>query len=255
MTRYAVQGYAAIYRRPYVGEHGISALEPGCFANSLQSGKTIHFQHDHNPNQRVGSNRSGLTFHDTSYGLAFRLENPPASVLNAIRSGDRRSMSVGFDFVKTEKVQADNVEFTLIQQAELGEVSLVRRPAISNTSVSIVDLAEVGDLRHCAESGSFRLRGQHTALNNALDDVRAMSASLLNESAELLREVMASAKASSRSASRGQRRVNKRRAMPIVDLTFAKDAYAMQPGAWETYMFMAGEDAFSNYINARRPAQ
>ncbi|MBW8285058.1 MAG: HK97 family phage prohead protease [Rhizobium sp.] len=254
--RLAIQGFATRYHKPYVDEHGVSALDRGCFSDSIRSGQEIHFLRDHDGARRVGSTRGGLTLYDCDDGLAFRLENPPATVVEAIRSGSRRSMSIGFGNKSIERVRADSVMFNLIRKADLGEISLVHRPAISNTSVSIVDLDEVGSLQHCAESGSFTLRGQHSALSNALDDVCQMAAKLFDESAELVRDVIASARASSRSASRGHQRANRRR-MPIVDLSFAENSYARQPGAWETYMFMAGEDAFSDYVNSytRRSAQ
>lgn len=255
--RWAIQGLAARYLRSYVDERGVSTLAPGCFSGSIRSGEEIAFLRDHAAGRRVGSTKGGLTFYDCADGLAFRMEDPPASVLNAIRSGERRSMSVGFSYGKVEKMRANGVEFNLVRQADLVEISLVRRPAISNTSASIVDLDEVGSLRHCAESGSLALRGAWAALANAADDLCAVAAKKLDEDAALIKDFVAYARASSRSASRGQRRANKRRAMPIVDLTFAEDAYAMQPGAWETYEFFAGDGAFANFINgyARRSAQ
>lgn len=254
--RLAVQGFATRYLRSYVDERGVSTLAPGCFSGSIRSGEEIAFLRDHAVGRRVGSTKGGLTFYDCADGLAFRMEDPPASVVNAVRSGERRSMSVGFSYGKVEKMRADGVEFNLVRQADLVEISLVHRPAIKNTCISIVDLDETGSLRHCVETGSFALLGARAALSNAVDDLCAMAAEKLDEGAALMRDFVAYARASNRSAARSHRRANRRR-MPIVDLTFAKDAYAMQPGAWETYMFMAGEDAFSDYVNSytRRSAQ
>ena len=253
----AVQGFAATYRRAFFGKRGLCALAPGCFSASLASGREVAFLHDHDFGQRIGSNREGLSLYDHADGLAFRYETPPASVIDAVRSGQRRSMSAGIKTLRGEKIQANGVEFELIHEAEIREISLVHRPAIANTSIAICNLAEVGSLQHCAESGSFALRGQHSALCNDFDDLCAMAAEKLEEGAALMRDFVAYARASNRSAARSHRRADKRRAMPIVDLTFARDAYARQPGAWETYMFMAGEDAFSDYVNSytRRSAQ
>ncbi|NML73074.1 hypothetical protein HHL25_02935 [Rhizobium sp. S-51] len=255
--RLAIQGFATRYRKAYIDENGICALMPGCFSSSIRSGQEIHFLRDHDGARRVGSTMSGLTLYDCEDGLAFRLEAPPNSVLDAVRSGHRRSMSIGITIGKHEKVRADGVEFNLIRKADLGEISLVHRPAIRNTCVSVVDLDETGTLQHCVDSGALALRGASTALSNAVDDLCDMASKKLDEDAALIKDFVAYARASSRSASRGQRRVNKRRAMPIVDLSFAENSYARQPGAWETYEFFAGDGAFANFINgyARRSAQ
>lgn len=249
MTTLALQGFATRYHKPYVDEHGVSALDRGCFSDSIRSGQEIHFLRDHDGARRVGSTRGGLTLYDCDDGLAFRLENPPATVVDAIRSGSRRSMSIGFGNKNVERVRADSVVFNLVRQAELVEISLVHRPAISNTCISVVDLDETGTLQHCVDSGALALRGASTALSNAVDDLCAMATEKLDEGAALMRDFVAYARSSSRSASRGPRRVNKR-GMPIIDLSFSKDAFARRPGAFSEVAELFGDDFLNQHINA-----
>ena len=68
-----LQAYAFLYDQPLIYDDEIWTFEAGCFSNSLTAANEIHFQIDHNNDQRVASTRNALSFADDETGLAFRL--------------------------------------------------------------------------------------------------------------------------------------------------------------------------------------
>lgn len=70
----AIDGWAILYDQPLLYEREIWVFEAGCFSHSLNSGREIHYQLDHDDNQRVASTRNAVSFADNEVGLAFRLD-------------------------------------------------------------------------------------------------------------------------------------------------------------------------------------
>lgn len=209
----ALHGYACRYSQVFRrrAEH-VSVLMPGCFNSFLRSGEAVSFLLEHKPSQLIGSTKAELELYEhPDAGIAFRLHSPPSAVLNVVKSGARRSMSIGLNIVQArmEKIAGWDVE--LIDEAEFPEISMVRRGAINNTCISIVDTRNSCSLREAAVRGDLANDGAYARLMNAVEDFRN----------EISAYLPASIDARPKSA---------RRRPPLIDTTRAKSAWLNLPG-------------------------
>lgn len=215
----ALQGFACRYNRVWVDPDlpgGFGVLARGCFERSLRS-QDIRFLLGHNASFCIGSTASSLVLHDSDDGLAFRFLCPPMPVRDAIAAGNFRSMSIGFDHDRTEQAAIGGETISIVREATLKEISLVDRPAISNTSIALVRLAEVGTLRQEIAAGNLSRDGAYSQAMNAADDFRRLVSTMMPS------KPVATPRAT-------------RRRPPIIDLTHARaNSLWFQPGAREFF--------------------
>lgn len=133
-------------------------LLPGCFAESIASGRNITALSNHvsQPSTLLGTTQANtLRLVDTPASLQFEIDIPDTtegkdlSVL--IGRGDIKGVSLGM-FVMDDDVTVDanNLQTRVIKKAILSEISLVINPAYPQTNVEL----RSGSMEACAMSGS-----------------------------------------------------------------------------------------------------
>jgi HK97 family phage prohead protease len=215
----ALQGFACRYNRVWRDPDmpgGYGVLARGCFANSLRN--DISFLLGHNARSCIGTTSNSMLLYDCDEGLAFRLFAPPIPLRDAIAAGDFRSMSCGFDYVRTEQADIGGERVTVIREAALREISLVDRPAVDNTSIALVDLADAGTLREAVASGRLKNDGAYSKMMNAADDLRRLIGAACPETAPA-----------------AKRRAARRRPMPIDISAVARKSSWFKPGTQEAF--------------------
>lgn len=215
----ALQGFACRYNRVWVDPDlpgGYGVLARGCFERSLRN-QEVRFLLGHNASSCMGSTASSLVLHDSDDGLAFRFLCPPMPVRDAIAAGNFRSMSIGFDYDRTEQAAIGGETISIVREAALKEISLVDRPAISNTSIALVRLADVGTLRQEIAAGNLSRDGAYSQVMNAADDFRRLVSTMVPS------KTVAAPRAT-------------RRRPPLIDFTHARaNSLWFQPGAREFF--------------------
>jgi HK97 family phage prohead protease len=139
----AIDGYGIIYDQALIYDDEIWVFEPGCFSNSLKAGNEIHFQLDHDNNQRIASTRNALSFADDETGLAFRLDlgdiKQGPELRRMVDTGRRAAVSVGIRNEETHIKMFGKHPVRIITKAELVEVSLVGTGKCQNAFAGVVN--------------------------------------------------------------------------------------------------------------------
>jgi HK97 family phage prohead protease len=139
----ALDGWAILYDQPLLYDREIWVFEAGCFSRSLNSGLEIHFQLDHDDNQRVASTRNAVNFADNEVGLAFRLNlskvQRGAELKRMVESNHRAAISVGIKNEATHIKMFGEHPVRMITKADLIEVSLVAAGKCANAFAGLVD--------------------------------------------------------------------------------------------------------------------
>jgi len=137
-----LDGYGVLYNEPLVYENEIWIFEPGCFSQSLNSGREIHFQIDHDDNERVASTRNALSLVDSEVGLAFRLALSDVErgeeLLEMVETGKRSAISIGIRNEDTHFRMFGEHPVRIITKAELVEISQVGAGKCQNAFVGVV---------------------------------------------------------------------------------------------------------------------
>ena len=129
----------------------IEKISKGAFSKAIESTKgDIDFLAEHDNNRILSSTRNNsLKLYEDEKGLFMEAEITPTSwgrdTYTLIKSGIYRNMSFGFKVIKDKwrKVENDLYERT-IDELELFEVSVVKNPAYSQSSIAArgIDLIE-----------------------------------------------------------------------------------------------------------------
>jgi len=167
-------------RRAVVTSNGeLRAFVPGCFADSLRSGKTIQFRLQHEAANVVATTRDNLTIvDDPKVGLTFRLRVPGTMigqiVASMVQKESRTNMSIGYSILDDVVRNIAGHQVRLITEADLLELSLVKEGAIRRAFAMIVDGARTAPPRPGSMSLDFKLSSIAHNLNLAAKDYRAM---------------------------------------------------------------------------------
>ncbi|MGJ0563545.1 HK97 family phage prohead protease [Enterococcus innesii] len=88
-----------------------------------------------------GSDGFNLLCDDT--GLYYSVELPSSplgnTVLEELKRGYIKNVSIGFKNAKSEFLEVDGVKYRIVTEAELREISFVHKPAYINTSAVIIN--------------------------------------------------------------------------------------------------------------------
>ncbi|UZJ79438.1 phage major capsid protein [Fictibacillus sp. KU28468] len=117
-------------------------IAKGAFSNAIQKAKEIHFLAEHDSKRILSSTRNGsLQLHEDEKGLYMSATISPTSwgkdYYELIKSGILRNMSFGFRAIKDSwKKSVQGYFERTVQDLELFEVSVVRDPAYSSSTIS-----------------------------------------------------------------------------------------------------------------------
>lgn len=150
-------------------------IRAGAFRASLDGGDQLAL-YNHDMGRLLGRVLSGtLVLEDTAEGLRFSLDVPNTSdgndVMELVRRGDLKGMSFGF-YVVDEEWSPDYKEREIIE-AELLEVSVVSRPAYTDTSVALRSLEEARNESRAAKVERLRQRLVIARMKNELKEEKA----------------------------------------------------------------------------------
>lgn len=143
-----IQGYAALFDSPSLDLGGFTeVIQRGAFATSLReaaNGAQIFAYWNHNSDYVLGSTRSGkLSLVEDEKGLAFKLDASRLTPeqLDAVRDGDMQ-MSFGFNVRKggDDWERRDGIQYRILKDVLLKEVSPVSTPAYTDTSAALRSL-------------------------------------------------------------------------------------------------------------------
>jgi HK97 family phage prohead protease len=165
--RPALRGFACVYHQPFERDGGkLYAFMPGCFKDTLASGREVKVQISHIPGTIVGSTKSGLSLIDTPDGLAFEFATPKtqlgAMLVSMVACGSQPDVSVGeVDVLESITRTFSGREVKMITKATLGEISICRDGAVPQSHVRLVDLDETPlTLRDEIDRGLLALQGR-----------------------------------------------------------------------------------------------
>lgn len=96
----------------------------------------------HDPDKkicRIGQEEFHMVSDEKGLYFSVRLPNTPLCnrILREIEIGYIRSMSIGFNEIKHEKIKIGSGDYRVVSKAALKEISFVHRPAYTDTSVTI----------------------------------------------------------------------------------------------------------------------
>jgi HK97 family phage prohead protease len=129
-------GLGTKYNAPHIYKGRIEYLASGVFAKSLASGRRINIQLDHNADTVIASTANGLELEEAGdLGLLFRLDLRRAkngSILSRmVETGGRACASVAYQVVSERNVVYAGRDVRVIEDADLLEISLCRKGAIT----------------------------------------------------------------------------------------------------------------------------
>jgi HK97 family phage prohead protease len=124
-------------------------ISKGAFTRAIDKSNEIHFLAEHDGNKILSSTRNNsLELREDEVGLFMSAEICPTSwgkdYYELIKSGILNNMSFGFRAVKDAWKKVDGYFERTVNELELFEVSVVRDPAYSQSSISArgIDLVE-----------------------------------------------------------------------------------------------------------------
>lgn len=172
MVRPTLRGYATRFTKTHNYAGRVEIFAPGAFSRSLSDGSNIRFLKNHDVYDQIGCTDDRLVLMQDEYGLAFDLdltghtELTQIADLVSIRGWDQ--MSVGYRTLRAEEKKFDGLDYTVIHEAELAEISLVKVGAVKETHVTLIDGADALPFK-LAVRGLFVLNDAATTnLNRAI---------------------------------------------------------------------------------------
>lgn len=119
----------------------IEVVKRGCWKRALSSNKTIDLLYNHNPNRKIGDNKTNLELMEDSIGLKFRALISDPDIIAKAKEGKLKNCSFGFIPKRTSKEFIGGIEHRNLYEIELYEVSLLDiPPAYSGCSIYKRDL-------------------------------------------------------------------------------------------------------------------
>ncbi|MDM0628349.1 HK97 family phage prohead protease [Clostridium perfringens] len=141
-----LEGYINVTERPseiLSDKDGqfIEVVKRGCWKRALSSNKTIDLLYNHNPNRKIGDNKTNLELMEDSIGLKFRALIDDPDIIAKAKEGKLKNCSFGFIPKRTSKEFIGGIEHRNLYEIELYEVSLLDiPPAYSGCSIYKRDL-------------------------------------------------------------------------------------------------------------------
>ena len=141
-----LEGYINVTERPseiLSDKDGqfIEVVKRGCWKRALSSGKTVDLLYNHNPNRKIGDNKTNLELMEDSIGLKFRALIDDPDIIAKAKEGKLKNCSFGFVPKRTSKEFIGGIEHRNLYEIELYEVSLLDiPPAYSGCSIYKRDL-------------------------------------------------------------------------------------------------------------------
>ena len=142
-----LEGYINVTERPSEilsdkdGQLFIEVVKRGCWKRALSSNKTIDLLYNHNPNRKIGDNKTNLELMEDSIGLKFRALIDDPDIIAKAKEGKLKNCSFGFIPKRTSKEFIGGIEHRNLYEIELYEVSLLDiPPAYSGCSIYKRDL-------------------------------------------------------------------------------------------------------------------
>ncbi|MDK0967370.1 HK97 family phage prohead protease [Clostridium perfringens] len=141
-----LEGYINVTERPseiLSDKDGqfIEVVKRGCWKRALSSGKTVDLLYNHNPNRKIGDNKTNLELMEDSIGLKFRALIDDPDIIAKAKEGKLKNCSFGFIPKRTSKEFIGGIEHRNLYEIELYEVSLLDiPPAYSGCSIYKRDL-------------------------------------------------------------------------------------------------------------------
>ncbi|EOU1139060.1 HK97 family phage prohead protease [Clostridium perfringens] len=141
-----LEGYINVTERPseiLSDKDGqfIEVVKRGCWKRALSSNKTIDLLYNHNPNRKIGDNKTNLELMEDSIGLKFRALIDDPDIITKAKEGKLKNCSFGFVPKRTSKEFIGGIEHRNLYEIELYEVSLLDiPPAYSGCSIYKRDL-------------------------------------------------------------------------------------------------------------------
>ncbi|MBI6070627.1 HK97 family phage prohead protease [Clostridium perfringens] len=141
-----LEGYINVTERPseiLSDKDGqfIEVVKRGCWKRALSSGKTVDLLYNHNPNRKIGDNKTNLELMEDSIGLKFRALISDPDIIAKAKEGKLKNCSFGFIPKRTSKEFIGGIEHRNLYEIELYEVSLLDiPPAYSGCSIYKRDL-------------------------------------------------------------------------------------------------------------------
>ncbi|MGV2641564.1 HK97 family phage prohead protease [Clostridium perfringens] len=142
-----LEGYINVTERPSEilsdkdGQFFIEVVKRGCWKRALSSNKTIDLLYNHNPNRKIGDNKTNLELMEDSIGLKFRALISDPDIIAKAKEGKLKNCSFGFIPKRTSKEFIGGIEHRNLYEIELYEVSLLDiPPAYSGCSIYKRDL-------------------------------------------------------------------------------------------------------------------
>ncbi|MDA1987222.1 phage major capsid protein [Bacillus cereus group sp. BcHK104] len=159
-------------------EHFKEKISRGAFKRAIEKAKEIHFLAEHDGEKILASTRnSSLQLSEDTNGLYMSATVAPTSwgkdYYELIKSGILKNMSFGFRSIKDswKKTTQGYFERT-IHELELFEVSVVRDPAYSQSSISARGIDVVEEVEVPAEVKRKIVRNIHEMSRKALIELR-----------------------------------------------------------------------------------
>jgi HK97 family phage prohead protease len=179
-------GLGTQYCAPHIHAGKIQMLARGCFTASIESGRVVNLQMDHEGNMVIADTRTGLELEDTDLGLLFRLPmhraRNAAIVARVVDVGNRACASVCYQVEdeRTETIGGHPVR--VIAKADLREISLVKRGAVEQAFAFLSDSVNNPTVRGMDRSTIF-------ALDRLTHNVKRATRAQVENSADLVDRV------------------------------------------------------------------
>lgn len=137
-------GRAVVYNEPSKPIYGqfVEEIMPGCFDESLRSGRDVYCSIDHDARMLLGRVSAGtLILKPDERGIEVEVPFPEYSYAKdlaiAIQRGDLSGMSFIFDVLDDDWSMKDGKRHRAVKQADLYEVSFVFDPAYPETEAGM----------------------------------------------------------------------------------------------------------------------
>jgi HK97 family phage major capsid protein/HK97 family phage prohead protease len=160
-------------------------IAKGAFSNAIRKAKEIHFLAEHDNKQILASTRNGsLQLSEDENGLYMSATISPTSwgkdYYQLIKSGIMRNMSFGFRAIKDSwRNRGDYFERT-VNELELFEVSVVRDPVYSNSTIAargidVVEDIEIPNIQEVKEVKNMNKKALIEKRNDLLSELEGIA--------------------------------------------------------------------------------
>lgn len=136
-------------------------IAPGAFKRAIERAKDIHFLVEHNDKQILSSTRNNsLQLREEDKGFFMSAEISPTTYgkdsFQLVKDGILQNLSFGFRSLKDSWTQVNGMAIRTVEDLELYEISLVRDPAYTQSSIQArsinIEQIEVPDLKDLTEN-------------------------------------------------------------------------------------------------------